>query len=212
MERLAEVFVANGGEIALRTWEHVQLVVTSVGLATVIGVPLGIVLTRVSAARGPVLGGVNMLQTIPSIALLGFLIPIPVIGGLGARPAIVAMVAYALLPIIKNTYEGIRSADPAAREAGLAMGMTPGQLLARVEIPLGMGVIMGGVRLATVIGIGVATIAAFIGAGGLGELIFRGVSLVDGSLVLAGAIPAAILALVADRALAALEARLSRWT
>jgi len=158
-----------------------------------------------------VLGGVNVIQTIPSLALLGFLIPVPWIGGLGTRPAIVALVAYALLPIVKNTYEGIRSADPAARAAGVAMGMTPGQLLRQVEIPLGLGVIMAGVRLATVIGIGVATIAAFIGAGGLGALIFRGVSMVDSRLVLAGAIPAALLALAADRGLGWLEGRLSKW-
>ena len=151
-----------------------------------------------------------MIQTIPSLALLGFLIPVPFIGGLGARPAIVALVAYALLPIIKNTYEGIRAIDPAAREAGVAMGMTDRQLLREVELPLGLPVIMGGVRLATVIGVGVATIAAFIGAGGLGDLIFRGVSMVNGHIVLAGAIPAALLALTADRLLGLLERRLTR--
>lgn len=203
---------SNGAEIALRTWEHVWLVAVSVGLATLAGVPLGVWLTRRPSIRGPVLGGVNVVQTIPSLALLGFLIPVPFVGGLGARPAIVALVAYALLPIIKNTYEGIRSADPAAREAGRAMGMTDGQVLRQIELPLGLGVIMGGVRLATVIGIGVATIAAFIGAGGLGTFIFRGISMVDGNVILAGAIPAAVLALAADRALGALERRLSRWS
>ena len=202
---------AHQAEIWLRTWEHVQLVSISVLLATAIGVPVGVALTRRPGLPGPVLGGVNVIQTIPSLALLGFLIPLPVIGGLGARPAIVALVAYALLPIIKNTYEGLQAVDPAARAAGVAMGMTPRQLLRQVEIPLGLGVIMAGIRLATVIGIGVATIAAFIGAGGLGALIFRGISMVDGRLILAGALPAAILAIIADRALGTLERRFSRW-
>lgn len=201
----------NRAEILLRTGEHVGLVGLSVALAAAIGIPAGIWLTRRPRLRGPVLGGVGVIQTIPSLALLGFLIPVPWVGGLGARPAIVALVAYALLPIVKNTYEGIRAADPAAREAGIAMGMTDGQVLRQIELPLGLGVIMGGVRLATVIGIGVATIAAFIGAGGLGTLIFRGISMVDGTVILAGAIPAALLALAADRALGALERRLSRW-
>jgi len=203
---------ANQSEVWLRTWEHVELVSISVLVATAIGVPVGVALTRRPRLPGPVLGGVNVIQTIPSLALLGFLIPIPVVGGLGARPAIVALVAYALLPIIKNTYEGIRAIDPAARDAGVAMGMTPRQLLRQVEIPLGLGVIMAGIRLATVIGIGVATIAAFIGAGGLGAFIFRGISMVDGRVVLLGAIPAAVLALIADRLLGALERRFSRWT
>ena len=209
--RFFDVIRANAGEIGLRTVEHVGLVAISVAIATAIGLPLGVALWRKAALRGPVLGGVNVLQTIPSLALLGFLIPIPWIGGLGARPAVVALVAYALLPILRNTYEGLRSVDPAVREAGLAMGMTPGQLLREVEIPLGLGVIVGGIRLATVTGIGVATIAAFIGAGGLGTLIFRGISMVDADLILAGAVPAALLALAADRALGLLERRFSRW-
>jgi len=208
---LAAFLATHRAEILLRTWEHVWLVGISVLLACLVGIPTGIALSRRPRLRGPVLGGVNVIQTIPSLALLGFLIPAPWIGGLGTRPAIVALVAYALLPIVKNTFEGIRSADPAAREAGVAMGMTPNQLLWQVEIPLGLGVIMAGVRLATVIGIGVATIAAFIGAGGLGALIFRGVSMVDSRLVLAGAIPAALLALAADLGLGWLERRLSRW-
>lgn len=208
---LVDFFMAHRSEILLRTWEHVWLVGISVGLASAVGIPLGVVLTRSRRLQGPVLGGVNVIQTIPSLALLGFLIPVPWIGGLGTRPAIVALLAYALLPIVRNTYEGIRSADPAAREAGIAMGMTRNQLLWQVEMPLGLGVIMAGVRLATVIGIGVATIAAFIGAGGLGALIFRGISMVDSRLVLAGAIPAAALALVADRGLARIERRLARW-
>lgn len=206
-----EFLIAQRAELLLRTGEHLFLVGVSVGLATLLGVPLGIALTRRPDLRVPVLGGANIVQTIPSLALLGFLIPVPWIGGLGARPAIVALVAYALLPIIRNSYEGVRGVDPAVREAGRAMGMTELELLRQVEIPLGLGVIIGGIRLATVIGIGVATIAAFIGAGGLGVLIFRGISLVDGQVILAGAVPAALLALLADWGLGALERRLSRW-
>lgn len=206
-----EFLVEQRAELLLRTGEHVLLVGVSVGIATVAGVPLGIALTRRPDLRIPILGGANVVQTIPSLALLGFLIPVPWIGGLGTRPAIVALVAYALLPIIRNSYEGVRGIDPAVREAGRAMGMTDLELLRQVEIPLGLGVIIGGIRLATVIGVGVATIAAFIGAGGLGVLIFRGISLVDGNVILAGAIPAALLALLADWGLGRLERRLSRW-
>lgn len=206
-----EFLVEQRAELILRTGEHVFLVGVSVGIATLAGVPLGVWLTRRPDLKVPILGGANVVQTIPSLALLGFLIPVPWIGGLGTRPAIVALVAYALLPIIRNSYEGVRGIDPAVREAGRAMGMTDLELLRQVEIPLGLGVIIGGIRLATVIGIGVATIAAFIGAGGLGVLIFRGISLVDGHVILAGAIPAALLALLADWGLGRLERRLSRW-
>lgn len=209
--RVLEYFVGNWGAVLQHSWEHVYLVGVSIAIAVAIGVPLGILLTRREPYRGPVLGSANVIQTIPSLALLGFLIPVPVVGGLGVRPAIVALVAYALLPIIRNTYEGIRSIDPAVREAGRAMGMTDGQLLRRVELPLALGVILGGIRLATVIGIGITTIAAFIGAGGLGVFIFQGISLVDNAVILAGAIPAALLALAADRALGVLESRFSRW-
>lgn len=201
----------NADQVLLRTGEHLFLVGVSTAVATLLGVPLGILLTRREGARGPVLGSANVLQTIPSLALLGFLIPAPLVGGLGAKPALVALVAYALLPIIRNTYEGIRGIDPAVREAGRAMGMTEGQLLRQVELPLALGVIMGGIRLATVIGIGVTTIAAFIGAGGLGVFIFQGISMVDNRVILAGAIPAALLALAADRGLGLAEKRLSRW-
>ncbi|MFQ5678842.1 MAG: ABC transporter permease [Gemmatimonadota bacterium] len=202
---------AHWREVALHAAEHVYLVGVSVAIATAAGVPLGILLTRRAHYRGPVLGSANVLQTIPSLALLGFLIPVPFVGGLGAKPALVALVAYALLPIIRNTYEGIRGIDPAITEAGRAMGMTDGQLLRQVELPLALGVILAGIRLATVIGIGVATIAAFIGAGGLGVFIFQGISLVDNDVILAGAVPAALLALAADRALGSVERRLSRW-
>lgn len=206
-----EYLVRIRGDLLLRTWEHLLLAVGSTAIAVAIGVPLGILLTRRAPLRAGILGSANVLQTIPSLALLGLLIPLPIVGGVGARPAIVALVAYALLPIIRNTYEGIRSIDPAVREAATAMGMTDRQLLRRVELPLALGVIMGGVRLATVIGIGVATVAAAIGAGGLGVFIFQGLAMVDNRVILAGAIPAALLALAADGGLGILERRWSRW-
>lgn len=206
-----EYLVRIRGDLLLRTWEHLLLAVGSTAIAVAIGVPLGILLTRRAPLRAGILGSANVLQTIPSLALLGLLIPLPIVGGVGARPAIVALVAYALLPIIRNTYEGIRSIDPAVREAAIAMGMTDRQLLRRVELPLALGVIMGGVRLATVIGIGVATVAAAIGAGGLGVFIFQGLAMVDNRVILAGAIPAALLALAADGGLGILERRWSRW-
>ncbi|MEE9207023.1 MAG: ABC transporter permease [Gemmatimonadota bacterium] len=206
-----EYLVGIRGELLLRTWEHILLVVGSTAIAVTIGVPLGVLLTRRAPLRAGILGSANILQTIPSLALLGLLIPLPMVGGIGAKPAIVALVAYALLPIIRNSYEGIRSIDPAVREAAIAMGMTDRQLLRRVEIPLALGVMMGGVRLATVIGIGVTTIAAAIGAGGLGVFIFQGLAMVDNQVILAGAIPAALLALLADAGLGALEKRWSTW-
>ena len=203
--------VDHRGEVLLRLGEHVVLVGVSVGLAILVAVPLGIVLSRRPGWRGPVLGTANVIQTIPSLALFGLLIPLPLLGGIGARTAIVALFGYSLLPILRNTYEGIRGVDASVREAGRAMGMTDRQLLRRVELPLALGVILGGVRLATVIGIGIATIAAAIGAGGLGAFIFRGLNMVDNDQILAGAVPAALLALVADLALGRLEERLSRW-
>jgi osmoprotectant transport system permease protein len=155
----------------------------------------------------PVLAFANVVQTIPSLALFGILIPIPFIGGIGARTAVAALLLYSLLPIIRNTFTGISGVDPAVREAGRGMGMTDAQLLWKVEIPLASGVILAGIRVATVIAVGVATIAAAVGAGGLGMFIFRGVSMVDNRVILAGAIPAAALALVADFALGAVEKR-----
>jgi len=198
-------------DVLARTWEHLGLVGVSMAIAIAIGVPTGILLTRRGTLRGPVLGGVNVLQTVPSLALLGLLIPLPLIGGIGARPAIVALVAYALLPIIRNTYEGIRTVDPVVREAGIAMGMTDRQLLRYIELPLAADVIMGGVRTATVIGVGVATIAAAIGAGGLGTFIFQGLAMVDNAIILAGAVPAALLALGADLGLGTVQRRMSAW-
>ncbi|MGH7998520.1 MAG: ABC transporter permease, partial [Brasilonema sp.] len=183
-------------EILERTLEHLLLVAISIGIATLVGIPLGILITRRKNFRQPILGIANIMQTVPSLALFGLLIPVPVIGGIGAVPAIVALTLYSLLPIIRNTYTGIVGVDPAIIEAGQGMGMTDRELLLQVEIPLALSVILAGVRVATVIAIGIATIAAAIGAGGLGELIFRGISAVNNQLILAGAIPAAVIALL----------------
>jgi len=186
----------------------VFLVAVSVGVATAIGVPLGVLLTRRPRWKSLVLGSANVVQTIPSLALFGLLIPVPWIGGIGTRTALIALTLYALLPVLRNTVAGIEGVDPAVREAGRGMGMTDSQLLTRVEIPLAASVILAGIRLATVAGIGMATIAAAIGAGGLGVLIFRGVAMLDHATILAGALPAAMLALAADGALGMLERRL----
>jgi len=204
-------FVAgHGAEMAWLAGQHLLLVLVSTTIAVAIGVPAGIFVTRRPALSRPVLGLANVLQTIPSLALFGFLIPLPFVGGVGARTAIIALTLYALLPVIRNTVTGIRGIDPAVREAALGMGMTDGELLRLVELPLATGVIMAGVRVAAVIGVGVATIAAAVGAGGLGTYIFRGVATVDDTLILAGAVPAALMALVIDAGLGALERRLSR--
>jgi len=197
-------------EVAQLTLEHLVMVAISILIAAGIGLPLGILMTRKPGLRRPIMVFANIVQTIPSLALFGFLIPLPFIGGIGQRTAIVALVLYSLLPIIRNTFTGISGVDPAVREAGRGMGMTDGQLLWKVEVPLALGVIFAGIRVATVIGVGVATIAAAVGAGGLGMFIFRGVSMVDSRLILAGAIPAAALALVADFGLGAVEKRFSR--
>jgi len=196
------------GEIAIETGHHLVLVVVSVGVASAIGVPVGIALTRRPAWKRLVLGSASVVQTIPSLALFGLLIPVPWIGGIGTRTALIALTLYALLPVLRNTVAGIEGVDPAIREAGRGMGMTDAQLLTRVELPLAASVILAGIRLATVVGIGVATIAAAIGAGGLGVLIFRGVAMLDNATILAGAVPAAILALAADSLLSAVERRL----
>jgi osmoprotectant transport system permease protein len=204
---LIDFLLRNREEFITLTLQHLFLVGVSTGIALVVGVPLGILLTRKPRFSPPVLGLANIFQTIPSLALFGFLIPIPFIGGVGARTAIVALVLYALLPIIRNTYAGIQAVDPAVREAGRGMGMTDRQLLFMVEIPLALGVILAGIRVATVISVGVATIAAAIGAGGLGVFIFRGVAMVNNTLILAGAVPAALIALAADFLLGRLERR-----
>jgi len=172
-----------------------------------IGVPLGILLTRRPAFRRAILGGATIVQTIPSLALFGFLLPAPWLGERAGRLAITALTLYALLPIIQNTYAGITGVDPGVREAARGMGMTDFELLCQVELPLAFGVILTGIRVATVITVGVATIAAAIGAGGLGEFIFRGLAMVDNRVILAGAIPAALMALVADFSLSRLARR-----
>lgn len=200
----------NRSEVFQLTLEHLVLVGVSILIAAGIGFPLGILMTRKPGMSRPVLMFANIVQTLPSLALFGFLIPVPYIGGIGARTAIVALVLYSLLPIIRNTFTGISGVDPAIREAGRGMGMTDAQLLWKVEIPLALGVIFSGIRVATVLCVGVGTIAAAIGAGGLGMFIFRGVSMVDSRLILAGAIPAAALALFADFGLGALEKRFSK--
>ncbi len=210
--KLSEFFLVKyGSEILQETSTHLLLVGVSIGIATLVGIPLGILITRKTNLRQPILGIANILQTIPSLALFGFLISVPIIGGIGAKTAIIALTLYSLLPIIRNTYIGIISVDPAIREAGRGMGMTDKQLLLQVEIPLALGVILAGVRVATVIAIGVATIAAAIGAGGLGVFVFRGIAMVNNDLILAGAVPAALLAILADWAIALIEQRLTRW-
>ena len=202
--------LAHPGEILALTGEHMALVGIAILVAALVGIPLGIILTRYPRWSRWVLGLANVVQTIPSLALFGFLIPLPFLGGIGARTAIIALILYSLLPIIRNTYAGISGVDPAIREAGRGMGMTDWQLLTQVELPLSLPVIMTGLRLAAVISVGIATIAAAIGAGGLGMYIFRGVSMVDNQLILAGAIPAACLALLVDFALGMGERFLSR--
>src|SRR5437588_330065 len=187
--------------------EHLVLVLISTSIAVAIGIPLGILLTRRPRLRAPVLGLANVMQTVPSLALFGFLIPLPFIGGIGARTAIVALVLYALLPVIRNTVTGILGVDKNVREAAVAMGMTDWQILWQVELPLAMSVILTGVRVAVVISVGVAIIAAAVGAGGLGVYIFRGLRLNDNRLLLAGAVPSALMALVADFGFGLIEKR-----
>ena len=201
-------FIAHRSEIWSATLDHVALVLIAMSIAIVIAVPLGMFIVQHPALRTFSLGLTSVFQTIPSLALFGFLIPIPFIGGIGPRTAIVALVLYALLPILRNTYVGLTSIDPAVLEAAEAMGMTNTQILTRVRLPLALGIILAGIRTATVITIGVATIAAAIGAGGLGTFIFRGVAMVSDAVILAGAIPAALLAIIADLCLALIERRL----
>jgi osmoprotectant transport system permease protein len=201
-------FLDHRAEILDTTLDHLILVLIAMFFAIAIGVPLGMFIVHRPALRTLALGIASILQTIPSLALFGFLIPIPFIGGIGRRTAIVALVLYALLPILRNTYVGLTGIDPAVLEAAEAMGMTNVQILWRVRFPLSLAVILAGIRTATVITIGVATIAAAIGAGGLGTFIFRGVAMVSDAVILAGAIPAALLAIFADILLGLLERRL----
>ena len=205
MSDLLHFFWQRRAEILALTGQHVALVLTATVVAVSIGVPLGVVLTRRPGLARPVLGFANVVQTIPSLALFGFLIPLPILGGIGARTAIVALVVYSLLPILRNTHAGIASVDPAVAEAATGLGMTPGQRLRMVELPLAFPVVLAGIRIAVVVGIGLATIAAAIGAGGLGVLIYRGVATVDHRLILAGAVPAALLALLFDFGLGRIE-------
>ncbi|HKV04975.1 MAG TPA: ABC transporter permease [Candidatus Acidoferrales bacterium] len=201
-------FSHHAGEIFRATLEHVWLVGATMLIAVAIGVPLGILVARRPWLSKPILGSANVAETIPSLALLGFLMPAPWIGERAERIAITALVLYALLPIIRNTAAGITGVDPAVREAARGMGMTPRQILFHVELPLSLSTVLAGIRVATVLTVGVATVAAAVGAGGLGEFIYRGLDLVNNRLILAGAIPAAVLALAADLLLSVLERRL----
>ena len=205
---LWQFFSQNHAEVWQLTLEHLWMVGIAMAIAVIIGVPVGIWLTRRQVMEKPVLGIANVIQTVPSLALFGFLLPAPWIGARAERIAVLALVLYALLPVIRNTYVGIMGVDRAVVEAGRGMGMTGRQLLFQVELPLALGVIIAGVRVAAVISVGLATIAAAIGAGGLGEFIFRGLAMVNNVVILAGAVPAAVLALLADFGLGLLEKRL----
>ncbi len=200
-----QYFERHPDEILQATVEHIWLVAIAMLIAVAIGVPLGILVARRPWLSKPILGGANIAETIPSLALFGFLLPVPWLGDRAARLAIAALALYALLPIIRNTAAGIASVDPAVREAARGMGMTPREILFKVELPLSLSTVLAGVRVSTVLTIGIATIAAAVGAGGLGEYIFRGLAMVNNSLILAGAIPAALLALGADFLLSILE-------
>jgi osmoprotectant transport system permease protein len=203
-----DFFSRHGSEILQATLEHTWLVGATMLLSVAIGIPLGILVARKPWLSKPILGSANVAETIPSLALLGFLLPVPWLGARADRITITALTLYALLPIIRNTAAGIAGVDPAVREAARGMGLTSRQILVKVELPLAISTILAGVRVATVLTIGVATIAAAVGAGGLGEFIFRGLAMVNNQLILAGAIPAAALALTADFLLSVLERRL----
>jgi osmoprotectant transport system permease protein len=207
--RLFAFWVSHRAELATLLAQHVTLVAVSTLAAVAIGIPLGIFAARRPRLSAPIVGFANVVQTIPSLAMFGFLLPVPLIGGIGARAAIVVLILYGLLPIVRSTITGIAGIDASIREAGVAMGMTSRELLRLVELPLAMPSIAGGVRVAAVVGVGSATIAAAIGAGGLGEYIYRGLSMVDSTVILAGAVPAALLALVVDAGLLWVERQLS---
>ena len=209
MSALLAFWASRRDELATLFAQHVVLVAIAVGVAVVIGVPLGVLAARRPRISAPIVGIANVVQTIPSLAMFGFLLPVPLVGGLGARAAIVVLILYGLLPILRTTIAGLRGIDHAIIEAAVALGMTPRELLWRVELPLAMPSIVAGIRVAAVVGVGTATIAAAIGAGGLGEYIYRGLSMVDTTVILAGAIPAALLALAVDGGLLALERALS---
>ena len=202
---MSGLLAERGAELRLLFAQHVVLVLAATAVAVGLGVPLGIALVRRPRLARVALGLAGIAQTIPSLALFGFLVPIPFIGGIGARTAIVALIVYALLPILRNTYDGIRQVDPAVAEAATAMGMTPGERLRFVEIPLALPSILGGVRIAAVVSVGTATIAAAVGAGGLGAYVFRGLATMDTRLLLLGAVPAALMAIAVDALLARVE-------
>jgi len=208
MTRLLAFWIVHRSELAVLLSQHVLLVAISTFVAIAIGLPLGIFAARRPRLAAPLVGLANIVQTVPSLAMFGFLLPVPFIGGVGARAAIVVLILYGLLPIVRTTIAGLNGIDPSVREAAVAMGMRPRDLLRLVELPLAMPSIVAGVRVAAVVGVGSATIAAAIGAGGLGEYIYRGLSMVDSTVILAGAIPAALLALAVDGSLLWLERRL----
>jgi osmoprotectant transport system permease protein len=210
--KVVEFWQSHGAETFRLLSEHVGLVIASTVIAVLVGIPIGIAAARRPRIGGPLAAIASVVQTIPSLALFGFLLPLPLLGGIGARTALVALILYALLPLIRTTAAGLRSIDPAILEAADAMGMTRGERLRQVEIPLALPSIVAGIRVATVFGVGTVTIAAAIGAGGLGEYIYRGLSMVDSTVILAGAIPVALLALVADGILLLLERSLARRT
>jgi osmoprotectant transport system permease protein len=209
MTRLLAFWAAHRMELASLVGQHVLLVTVSTFVAVAIGVPLGVFAARRPRLASPLMAVASIVQTIPSLAMFGFLLPVPLVGGVGARAALVVLILYGLLPIVRTTIAGLRGIDPSIREAGVAMGMTPRELLRQVELPLALPSIVAGVRVAAVVAVGSATIAAAIGAGGLGEYIYRGLSMVDTTVILAGAIPAAVLALLVDGSLLWLEKQLS---
>ena len=206
---ILDFYIQRNRDILLATFEHVRLTGIAVMLAVAVGIPVGISITRRQWMSQWILGIAGVIQTVPSLALLGFLLPVPLIGGIGATPAIVALFLYSLLAIIRNTYTGIREVDHATIEAARGMGMTEWQILRMVEVPLAIPMIIAGVRIATVTCVGIATLCAAIGAGGLGQFIFRGISMVNNAMILAGAIPAAILALSMDFILGRIEKKLA---
>src|SRR6266700_2297263 len=209
MIKLFQFWGAHRWELASLLGQHVLLVAVSTGIAIAIGVPLGIFSSRRPRLASPLMAIASIVQTVPSLAMFGFLLPVPLVGGVGARAALLVLTLYGVLPIVRTTIAGLRGIDASIREAGESMGMSPGELLRQVELPLALPSIVAGVRVAAVVGVGSATIAAAIGAGGLGEYIYRGLSMVDTTVILAGAVPAAVLALVVDAALLWLEKQLS---
>jgi osmoprotectant transport system permease protein len=207
---LVRFWIGHRAELGALLAQHIGLVIVSTTIAVVVAVPLGVFAFRRPRISAPIVSVANIVQTIPSLAMFGFLLPVPLLGGVGARAATVVLILYALLPIVRTTIAGLKGIDPSVREAGLAMGMSSRELLRLVELPLALPSIIAGVRVAAVVGVGSATIAAAIGAGGLGAYIYRGLSMVDSTVILAGAIPAALLALAVDGALLWVERRLTR--